>query len=157
MWAMKIRATMSDGRFVENQEAGVAKAESPTFQYFKYANRIRSRYGLRSRSGTAGTERTQVNVSVDTSARESAALSRVDVPEPLHINQTCKEYGGNLTDDLRTRIAAVVNVHTSLVLHYSHATPTIACECFGWQGQSGDEGEHDLHVADAVIAELERR
>jgi len=119
---------------MRSEESGseISARRPPLFRYFKYADRMRSRYGLLPR---AEPERTQVKVSVD-------EPYRVDTQQHATMS------------DLRTRIAAVVKFHTSLVFHYSHATPTIACECFGWQGQSGDEGEHDLHVADAVIREL---
>jgi hypothetical protein len=58
-----------------------------------------------------------------------------------------------MSDDLRTRIAAVLSKHR--IYHRAFTTGPVpldwGCSCYEWQGKSAD---HDLHQADVVIAEL---
>ena len=52
-----------------------------------------------------------------------------------------------MTDDLRTRIAAITRAHRCF---YRGPHAGFGCRC-GWIGQSAD---HDPHVADVLIREL---
>jgi hypothetical protein len=73
---------------------------------------------------------------VDDEGGDSAARLRVDLPQDsLPIDQTCKESAGNFTDNLRTRIIAVIAKAD--------------------QDWCSDNGLHE-DMADAVMQELEQ-
>ena len=54
-----------------------------------------------------------------------------------------------MSNNLRDRIVATVSWHR---IYHRGDRAGWGCSCYKWQGSSA---EHDLHVADAVILELE--